>query len=102
MGAFKGNEAETDTMLPVINAFKTAHQLTDVTVVADAGMISEANQKAHHRSRVVVHPRHPHPLRAAGRSANGATKHPGQEIPDEQVFTQPWPATTAEKARRHP
>lgn len=33
-------------MLPVINAFKTAHQLTDVTVVADAGMISEANQKA--------------------------------------------------------
>ncbi len=46
MGAFKGNEPETDTMLPVINAFKTAHQLTDVTVVADAGMISEANQKA--------------------------------------------------------
>ena len=24
----------------------TAHQLSDVTVVADAGMISEANQKA--------------------------------------------------------
>ena len=33
-------------MLPVINAFKAAHGLTDVTVVADAGMISEANQKA--------------------------------------------------------
>jgi hypothetical protein len=46
VGAFKGNELETDTMLPVINAFKTAHRLTDVTVVADAGMISEANQKA--------------------------------------------------------
>ena len=46
VGAFKGNEPETDTMLPVINAFKTAHQLSDVTVVADAGMISEANQKA--------------------------------------------------------
>jgi len=46
VGAFKGNEPETDTMLPIINAFKTAHQLTDVTVVADAGMISEANQKA--------------------------------------------------------
>ena len=44
--AFKGNKPETDTMLPVINAFKKAHQLTDVTVVADAGMISEANQKA--------------------------------------------------------
>ena len=44
--AFEGNKAETATMLPVINAFKTAHQLTDVTVVADAGMISEANQVA--------------------------------------------------------
>lgn len=33
-------------MLPVINAFKAAHQLADVTVVADAGMISEANQVA--------------------------------------------------------
>ena len=33
-------------MLPVINAVKTAHRLTDVTVVADAAMISEANQIA--------------------------------------------------------
>ena len=30
----------------MINAFKAAHRLTDVTVVADAGMISEANQTA--------------------------------------------------------
>ena len=44
--AFEGNKAETATMVPVINAFKAAHQLTDVTVVADAGMISEANQVA--------------------------------------------------------
>jgi len=43
---FGGNKAETATMLPVINAFKAAHDLTDVTVVADAGMISEANQVA--------------------------------------------------------
>ena len=42
--AFEGNRAETATMLPVINAFKAAHKLRDVTVVADAGMISEANQ----------------------------------------------------------
>ena len=46
MEAFEGNKAETATMLPVINAFKAAHQLSDVTVVADAGMISEANQIA--------------------------------------------------------
>jgi hypothetical protein len=29
-------------------------------------------------------------------------QHPGQQIPDHQAFTQPWPATTAEKARGIP
>jgi len=33
--------AETKTMLPVIGEFMAAHQLPDVTVVADAGMISD-------------------------------------------------------------
>jgi transposase len=70
VAAFEGNKAETATMLPVINAFKTTHNLTDVTVVADAGMISAANQVA---------------LQAAGLSfilgarmwcANGATNTP--------------------------
>jgi transposase len=46
VAAFEGNRAETATMLPVINAFKAAHHLSDVTVVADAGMSSEANQVA--------------------------------------------------------
>jgi transposase len=45
VSAFDGNKAETKTMLPVIQAFMTAHQLPDVTVVADAGMVSEANQR---------------------------------------------------------
>ena len=99
--AFEGNKAETATMLPVINAFKAAHQLTDVTVVADAGMISEANQIA---------------LQAAGLSFILGTripflpdvvrewrdKHPDEAIPDGQVFTQPWPATSSEKARGIP
>jgi hypothetical protein len=44
--AFEGNTAETTTMLPTIRAFMAAHQLADVTVVADAGMISEANKRA--------------------------------------------------------
>jgi DNA-binding transcriptional ArsR family regulator len=43
--AFEGNKAETKTMLPVIEAFKSAHDLAEVTVVADAGMISEANRE---------------------------------------------------------
>jgi hypothetical protein len=33
-------------MLPVIEKFTAAHQLPGVTVVADAGMVSEANQNA--------------------------------------------------------
>jgi len=45
VSAFEGNTAETKTMLPVIESFMTAHDLPGVTVVADAGMISEANQK---------------------------------------------------------
>jgi len=99
--AFEGNKAETATMLPVINAFKAAHQLTDVTVVADAGMISEANQIA---------------VAAAGLSFVLGTripylpdvvrewrdKHPGEAIPDGLVLTQPWPSTSAEKTRGIP
>jgi hypothetical protein len=99
--ACQGNKAETAAMLPVVNAFKAAHQLTDVTVVANAGMISEANQTA---------------IAAAGLSFILGTRipflpdvvrewrdtHPGQEIPDGHVLTQPWPATSSEKARGIP
>ena len=42
---FEGNRAETRTMLPVIRRFVEAHGIVDVTVVADAGMLSEANLK---------------------------------------------------------
>jgi hypothetical protein len=35
VSAFEGNRAETKTMLPVIEKFTAAHQLPDVTVVAD-------------------------------------------------------------------
>ena len=98
VSAFEGNKAETKTMLPVIEAFMAAHQLPDVTVVADAGMISEANQKA---------------IEAAGLSfilgmkipdvpyqvAQWRREHPGEDIPDGHVFTQPWPAGPSSKRR---
>ena len=46
-------------MLSVINAFKAAHQLSDVTVIADAAMISEANQiRFHHYVDPVSHVQH--------------------------------------------
>jgi hypothetical protein len=44
--AFEGNKAETTTIVPAIAAFAAAHQLPDVTVVADAGMVSAGNQQA--------------------------------------------------------
>lgn len=43
--AFEGNRAETRTMIPIIRAFVEAHGIAGVTVVADAGMMAEANLK---------------------------------------------------------
>lgn len=40
---FRGNTFEGKTMLPVIEAFRTAHGVTTCTVVADAGMLSLEN-----------------------------------------------------------
>jgi hypothetical protein len=87
-------------MLPVINAFKAAHQLCDVIVVADAGMISEANQVA---------------LQAAGLSfILGARipflpdvvrewrRTPDEAVPDQLVLTQSWPASSSKKTRGIP
>jgi hypothetical protein len=76
----------------------TAHRLPDVTVVADAGMISGAKQKA---------------IKAAGLSfilgvkipdvpyvvGQRRREHPGQDIPDGHIFTQPWPAGPSSKRR---
>ena len=99
--AFEGNKGETKTMLPVINAFKRAHQLTDVTVVADAGMISEDNQKAIYAAGLtfILGARIPF---LPGVVGEWRDTHPGQEIPDGQIFTQPWPASSSEKARGIP
>ncbi len=45
LDAFEGNTAETKTMIPLIRDFVDAHGIVDVIVVADAGMMSEANLK---------------------------------------------------------
>jgi transposase len=37
VSALEGNRAETKTMLPVIESSMAAHQLPEVTMVADAG-----------------------------------------------------------------
>lgn len=44
--SFEGNKAETATILPVVEAFKDRYGLKEVTVVADAGMLSAKNLEA--------------------------------------------------------
>ncbi|MCK0438383.1 IS1634 family transposase [Gordonia alkaliphila] len=44
--AFEGNKSEKLTIVPTVLKFMAAHDLSDVTVVADAGMISAENMKA--------------------------------------------------------
>jgi hypothetical protein len=98
--AFEGNRAETTTMLPVLRAFLHAHHLSDVTVVADAGMVSEANKRAIEAAGLsfILGARVPDVpyVVAAWRDA-----HPDAEIPDGHVFVQPWPAGPADKRRDH-
>jgi len=91
VSAFEGNKAETKTMLPVIESFMAAHGLPDVTVVADAGMVSEANQKAIEAAGLsfILGMRIPHVPYVV---KQWRREHPGEQIPDGQVFTQPWPA----------
>ena len=87
--AFEGNKAETKTILPVIQAFAAAHQLPEVTVVADAGMLSEANLAALEDAglRFIVGARIPDmPYRVA----EWRRTHPDEPIGDGQIFTQPW------------
>jgi hypothetical protein len=43
---FEGNKAETTTLIPVLTEFQQRHGVTDLVVVADAGMLSAANLNA--------------------------------------------------------
>jgi len=43
---FEGNKAETTTLIPVLTAFGKRHDVTDLVVVADAGMLSAGNLNA--------------------------------------------------------
>jgi Transposase DDE domain len=46
MHLFEGNKAETTTLIPVLRAFQDRHNITDIVVVADAGMLSAGNLNA--------------------------------------------------------
>jgi transposase len=84
-------------MLPAIRSFMAAHSPPDVTIVADAGMVSEANQKEIEAGLSFILgmkiPRVPCVVDQWRR------EHPGQDIPDGHVFTQPWPAGPSGRRR---
>ena len=41
--SFEGNKAEVKTLVPVLQAFKSRHNLTNITVTADSAMLSSGN-----------------------------------------------------------
>jgi hypothetical protein len=86
--AFEGNTAETKTIVPVIQGFAAAHGLPEVTVVADAGMMSEANLKDLEDAglKFIVGARIPDiPYQVK----KWRQDHPDEPIPDGQIFIQP-------------
>src|SRR3954452_13064705 len=98
INAFEGNKAENGTIVPVLQDFQELHELADITVVADGGMISEATVKG---------------LEAAGISFILADRipkvpyvvqswreaRPDIEFTDGQIWVQPWPAGPKDKRR---
>ena len=45
IGCYEGNKAETQTIVPIVKQFQQRHGLSDMVVVADAGMLSASNLK---------------------------------------------------------
>jgi len=45
IGCYEGNRAETATIIPIVKQFQERHALSDMVVVADAGMLSSTNLK---------------------------------------------------------
>ena len=43
IGCFEGNKAETLTIIPIVKQFQARHDIADMVVVADAGMLSSTN-----------------------------------------------------------
>jgi hypothetical protein len=88
--AFEGNKAETATMVPTLTTFMTAHRLTDITVVADAGMLSENNKREIEAAGLgfILGNRIAHIPYAL---MEWRDQNPDVDVPDGLTLTQPWP-----------
>ena len=83
--SFDGNTAETTTILPVVDAFKKQHRLQEITVVADAAMLSNKNLEELDKSGytyIVGSRMHKIPYDIAEYQKN-------QELADNQIITTP-------------
>jgi hypothetical protein len=85
-------------MIPTPAAFQAAHGITDITVVADAGMVSAGNQQKLEEAGLwfilgARIPEAPYLVKA------WRQQHPDEQIPDGHVFIQPWPAGPTETRR---
>src|SRR5262249_34021315 len=94
--AFEGNKAETATMLPTLQAFMAAHRLTDITVVADAGMLSDNNKREIEAPGLgfILGNRFTHIPYVID---EWHRPPPDTEISDGLVLTQPWPAVSSSR-----
>ena len=52
IACYEGNKAETATIIPVLEQFQERHQVADMVVVADAGMLSAENLQAIHSAKL--------------------------------------------------
>lgn len=98
--SFEGNKAETTTMIPTIKAFMAAHRLTDVTIVADAGMVSDSNKKALETEGLsfIIGARIPELPWVV---SDWHKRNPDVEMADQQVWVQPMPASPKDQRRDH-
>lgn len=97
--AFEGNKSEKLTMIPTITTFMAAHGLTDVTVVADAGMISAANMAEIEKAGLSfilgdVLATVPYKI------TQWHTENPGIEVPDGTTLSQAMPANAKTSYQR--
>jgi hypothetical protein len=98
LNSFEGNKSEKATIVPSIKTFMKAYRLSDVTIVADAGMISAANlQDIENEGLSFIigakTPDLPYQVKKWQKD------NPGKDFQDGQIFTQPWPAGATDKRR---
>lgn len=77
-------------MPPGIESFMTAHRFPHVTIIADVGVVSEDSQAAIEVALLLL---------TSPPWSRWRHEHPGRDIPDGDIFTQPLPVGPAAKKR---